>query len=82
MKDVAWHVGMGQRQNPFLQIPLHVKYHVGDCGIDSGMGVQTWEAAFGTQVDHLHSMTEQLGYSIDIWSLARAYENPGYQGND
>ncbi len=82
MKDVGWHVGMAQRQNPYLQIPLHEKYHVGSCGIDSAMGVQTWEAAFGTQADHLDSTNELLGYSIDIWTLARTYENPGEEDYD
>lgn len=30
IKEVGLHVGTGQRQNPFLQIPLHAKYHIGD----------------------------------------------------
>jgi len=28
--------GMAQKNNPFLQIPLHADFHTGNCGIDSG----------------------------------------------
>lgn len=60
--------GMAQRNNPFLQIPLNAVYHVGEFGIDHGMGkfktVEDWEAAFGTQKEHLASVSEQLGYDV------------------
>lgn len=64
MKFADWHVGMGQKQNPFLQIPLKADYHVGDCGIDSGYGVERWEEHFGTQMEHLTWVNDQLGYNI------------------
>ena len=64
VKALGWHVGMGQKQNPFLQIPLNAKYHVGNCGIDSGMGVETWEERFGTQQEHLAWVNDQLGYNM------------------
>lgn len=64
IKDHGWHVGMGQKQNPFLQIPLHDVYHTGDWGIDSGMGVETWEQKFGTQWEHLIWVNNQLPYNI------------------
>jgi hypothetical protein len=64
MKQLGWHVGVGQKQNPFLQIPLKAEYHVGDMGIDSGMGVETWEERFGTQWDHLTWVNDQLGHNI------------------
>ena len=64
MKFANWHVGMGQKQNPFLQIPLNEKYHVGDLGIDSGYGVKSWERDFGTQMEHLAWVNDQLPYNI------------------
>lgn len=61
--------GMGERSNPFYQIPLWAKYHVGEFGIDTGMGeiksVEQWEERFGTQADHLKEINEALDY--DIW---------------
>lgn len=60
--------GMAQRNNPFLQIPLNGVYHVGEFGIDAGTGrfkgVEEWERAFGTQKEHLASVSEQLGYDV------------------
>jgi hypothetical protein len=69
----GWHVGMGQKQNPFLQIPLNEKYHTGLMGIDSGYGVVSWEAVFGTQVEHLEWVNEQLEY--DIYAEAIKWQN-------
>lgn len=64
MKEMGWHVGVAQKQNPFLQIPLKGDYHVGDMGIDSGMGVETWEQKFGRQWDHLIWVNDQLPYNL------------------
>jgi hypothetical protein len=64
IKSSGWHVGMGQKQNPFLQIPLHAMYHIGDWGIDSGVGVESWEKTWGRQWDHLIWVNNQLGYNI------------------
>lgn len=64
MKEHGWHVGVGQKQNPFLQLPLNVEYHVGNFGIDSGIGVETWESQFGRQWDHLTWLNDQLPYNI------------------
>lgn len=63
--------GMAQRNNPFLQIPLQARYHVGDFGIDYGMGVKTWEEEFGSQVEHLNDVNGQLTY--DLWMQARIW---------
>lgn len=64
--------GMGERSNPFYQIPLWAKYHVGEFGIDTGMGeiksVEQWEERFGTQMDHLKEINDALDY--DIWFQA------------
>lgn len=73
IKDAGWHVGMAQKQNPFLQIPLHQLYHTGDLGIDYGYGVESWEDAFGKQMDHLEWVNGQLPY--DIWELAKAWRD-------
>ena len=64
MKEAGWHVGMGQKQNPFLQIPLHSHYHVGGCGIDAGYGVERWEEHFGRQWDHLIEVNNKLPYNL------------------
>ncbi len=73
MKEHGWHVGMGQKQNPFLQIPLHPRYHVGKFGIDSGYGVESWERDFGTQWEHLTNVNAALPY--DIFDMAREWED-------
>jgi hypothetical protein len=72
MKEAGWHVGTGQKQNPFLQIPLKAEYHVGDLGIDYGYGVKRWEKDFGTQMEHLEWVNGQLDY--DIFRLAEQWE--------
>lgn len=75
MKYADWHVGMGQKQNPFLQIPLNATYHVGDCGIDSGYGVETWEKHFGTQMEHLSWVNDQLPYNLFAEAVMWENEN-------
>jgi hypothetical protein len=65
-----WQPGMAQKQNHFLVIPLAARLHTGNEGIDSGMGVQSWELLYGTQMDHLRAVSEALGY--DVLELARA----------
>lgn len=71
--------GMAQRQNPALQIPLHERFHTGQSGIDSGMGVYKsvahWEAVFGEQTYLLDVTSRWLGY--DVWKLAQHYESLG-----
>lgn len=64
--------GTGKRQNHFLVIPLAAKYHVGDFGIDTGMGVfkgvKDWEETMGTQIQWLLWVNHRLDY--DIFDLA------------
>jgi hypothetical protein len=62
--------GMGQKQNPALQIRLALDYHVGQYGIDARINssIPRWEATYSTQVDLLNSTSLQLGYSV--WMLA------------
>lgn len=56
--------GGAQKTNPFYQIPIIMKYHTGEFGIDAGMGVDEWEERFGTQVEHLYEVDGQLSYNI------------------
>lgn len=74
IKDRGLHVGMGQRQSDALVIPLAPEYHsVGPCGIDSGMGVRTWERVFGTQAGLVDEVSEELGYSL--WELEELWRS-------
>jgi hypothetical protein len=74
IKDLGYHVGMGQRQSDALVIPLMAEYHsIGPCGIDSGMGVETWERTFGTQASLVDEVGEALGYSL--WELEAAWRS-------
>lgn len=73
MKNAGWHVGMAQRQNPFLQIPLHAIYHVGKHGIDAGVGVLQWENTFGGQIGMLAWVNGQLTY--DLFEMAQIWEH-------
>ncbi|HSV90882.1 MAG TPA: hypothetical protein VLH80_07265 [Nitrospiraceae bacterium] len=68
--------GIGQKQNPALQIPLHLEYHVGSEGIDCRIngGVKSWEARHGAQVEHLSSTSRLLKYSL--WFLAWQWSTP------
>ena len=70
-REMKEHVGMGQKANPFLQIPLKAEYHTGNFRIDSGYGVVSWEAVFGTQMEHLDRVNAQLPY--DIWEQAKLW---------
>ena len=67
--------GIAQRSNPFYQIPLHSCYHVGEFGVDTGMGpiksVKQWEDTFGSQLAHLHDVNGQLDY--DLWQQAKQW---------
>lgn len=73
MRDLEYmNPGVGERANPFFQIPVHAQYHVGEYGIDTGMGhiktVEQWEESFGTQLSFLREVDAQLSY--DIWVQA------------
>ena len=68
--------GVGQKQNPALQIPLHQLYHVGPYGIDARIsgGVQTWERMWKKQTEHLAAVGRLLHYSP--WWLAWSWASP------
>lgn len=67
MANEGFSVGIGQKASHWLTIPLHVDYHVGDQGIHK-IGVKTWEAHYGRQVDLLDEISKMLGYNV--WKLA------------
>ncbi len=69
--------GMAERNNPFFQIPIILKYHVGPMGIDGSSGVVEWERTFGSQVGFLHEINEQLEY--DLWEQATLWSNENWK---
>ncbi len=64
MTDIVGLHGMSMKANDWLVIPLDALMHTGNLGIDSGMGVETWELRFGQQVHHLDEVCRLIGYSI------------------
>jgi hypothetical protein len=65
MKDAGYHSGGAQRGcGEALVIPLKADFHVGDEGIDYGVGVLSWEKWYGTQMDFLKEVSDQLDYDI------------------
>ena len=68
LTDIGITGAMGQKTSDFLVIPLAFEFHVGDKGIDSGIGVRTWEQRYGTQLDHLKTICKQL--DVDLFELA------------
>lgn len=61
--------GIGQKQNPALQIRLAMDLHVGTPNaIDGAKGANHWEGIYSAQVDLLNSTSLQLEYSV--WMLA------------
>lgn len=73
MTESGYQSGAAQRGcGEALIIPLKADFHVGDEGIDYGVGVLTWERWYGTQMDFLHEVNEQLAY--DIFALHREWQ--------
>lgn len=64
MRELGPGPGMAQCNSDWLVIPLRKLYHTGALGIDSGLGVESWEESFGRQVDHLTEVSELLGYNV------------------
>ncbi len=69
--------GMGERNNPFLQIPLIFHLHTGPQGIDGSMGVKKWESIYGRQTSHLHDVNKQLDY--DLWEQATLWSKENWK---
>lgn len=72
MKDIGLHVGGGQKASDWLQIPITMYKHIGNYGIDGGLGVITWEQANGTQLDMLKRVCVLLGVNV--------FEKAGIEG--
>lgn len=72
--------GVARKQNEALIIPVKADFHcAGSEAIDGGVGVDTWEAWYGTQVQHLIEVGEAVGYSL--FELAAYWEvNPPKRG--
>ena len=64
MKEIGSHVGTGSKASDWLQIPITARVHVGDEGIDYGIGVATWEERHGTQVEMLKKVSRVVGYNV------------------
>lgn len=76
MVEAGYSSGGAQRGcGEALVIPLKADFHVGDEGIDYGVGVLTWEKWYGTQMDFLREVSELLGY--DLFQLHRAWYPDG-----
>jgi len=77
MTEAGYSSSMGKRGggSEALVLPIKADFHVGDHGIDYGVGVETWEGWFGTQMQHLADISEQLGY--DVFELAKLWEKDG-----
>ena len=67
MADEGHHRGLSEKSNPFFQIPLNHEYHTGRFNPEA-IGIRTWESLFGTQVAHLQTVSDLLGY--DVFELA------------
>lgn len=57
--------GGSQKMSDWAVMPLLTHYHTGDCGIDSGMGILTWENRFGNQLYFLQWVVKKTG--VNIW---------------
>lgn len=65
MVDAGYNSGGAQRGcGEALVIPLKADFHVGDEGIDYGVGVLTWEKWYGTQMEFIAEVGELLGYDL------------------
>lgn len=65
MQEAGYHSGGAQRGcGEALVLPIKADFHVGDEGIDYGVGVLTWETWYGTQMELLNEVNQQLDYDI------------------
>jgi len=64
MSESGINRGAGQRPSDWLVIPLLANLHIGPHGIDGNRGVISWEEANGTQMEHLKSISQALGYNV------------------
>lgn len=74
MTEIIGLKGVGMKTSDWLVLPLAWDLHLGAEGIDSGMGVLTWEAKYGTQVSHLDNLCHLLDYNV--WEKAGINRQP------
>ncbi len=73
MTEAGYSSGTSQRgSGEALVLPIKADFHVGDEGIDYGVGVITWEMWYGTQIEHLKTVGELLGY--DLFALQKKWD--------
>lgn len=76
MLEYGFKRGIGMKNSDWLVIPLSVDFHTGDLGIHR-IGVKTWEKQFGTQINHLKTIGNLLGY--DVIEIAQRSKNKQLQ---
>ena len=69
--------GVSQRGvSEALVIPLKADFHCFDArgdALDGGIGIETWESWYGSQVEHLREVSDLLGY--DLFRLAKEWKD-------
>lgn len=75
MSEAGYHSAGGKRGcGEALVLPIKAEFHcIGENAIDGEVGVLTWEKYFGTQMEHLADISEQLGY--DVFTLHKRWAN-------
>lgn len=71
MRETPWGtIGISQKQNDALQIPLHADWHVGKHRIDGSLGysIDDWEERWEPQTELIWRVGVTLGYNL--WALA------------
>jgi hypothetical protein len=74
--EIGLHSGVALRGiSDYLVIPLAAELHVmSGIAIDGSMGVRSWEARFGTQVNFMDQVCRQTG--VNAWREAGVDRNP------
>lgn len=66
MREIIGLHGMSMKSSDWLCIPLAPEYHTGKYGIERG--VESWEAAFSTQIALLIKVCDRTG--VDVFAKA------------
>lgn len=63
LHHITTRTGMGKKASNFEVLPLCFRHHRGgNRGVALHAGVRTWEENFGTQIDLLKGVNEQVGH--------------------
>lgn len=70
LKSRGIHRAKGMKNSEWLILPICARHHYLEEGADSSMGIQTWEAKYGSQA----TMIDELCciFDLNLWDLARA----------